>query len=73
MSSSAAPLWTRPNGVPSLTVTLGEVHEAAGARVAVLAGVVGLAEASARQVFTGAVGEVRLAVAGCGEAEPGGE
>ena len=52
-----------------LTVTVGEVDEAAGAGVAVLAAVVRFAEAATGQILTGAVCELGLTVAACREAK----
>lgn len=45
-----------------LTVTVGEVDEAAGASVAVLSGVVWFAETASGQILTGAVCELGLTV-----------
>lgn len=41
-----------------LTVAVGEVHEAAGAGVAVVPGVVWFAEAATGQILTGTVGKL---------------
>lgn len=47
-----------------LTVTLGEVDEAAGTGVTVLSGVVWFADATSGQILAGTVRELRLTVTG---------
>lgn len=52
-----------------LTVTVGEVDEAAGAGVAVLSAVVRFAEAATGPILTGSICELGLTVAACREAK----
>lgn len=52
-----------------LTVTVGEVDEAAGAGVAVLSAVVRFAEAATGPILTGTICELGLTVAACREAK----
>lgn len=56
---------------PPLTVAVGEVEVSLGTGITVLPGVIGFAVTAAGEVLAGAIGEVRLTVAACGEGRAG--